>query len=54
MSYGRDMTMRTYSSITLQYFEEAYFSQKHGSPSAAKGTSYVPLVCVYEVKYPTE
>ena len=54
MSYGRDVVMQTYSSIILQCFKEAYFSQTIGSPSGAGGTSYVPLVCVYEVEYPTE
>ncbi len=54
MRYGMEMTVGGYSAISLQYFEEAYFSQKHGSPSAAPGTSYIPLVCIYKVKYPTE
>ncbi len=54
MSYGRDVVMQTYSSITLKCFKEAYFSQTKGSPTAVGGTSYVPLVCVYEVKYPDE
>ncbi|MCS7119885.1 MAG: STT3 domain-containing protein [Nitrososphaerota archaeon] len=52
MTYGREMTIQGYSSIMLEYFEKAYFSQKPGSPNPAPGTSYVPLVCIYEVKYP--
>jgi len=52
MTYGREVTVYGYSSVKLQYFEEAYFSQKYGSPQAAPGTSIVPLVCVYKVQYP--
>lgn len=51
MFYGRDMTLFGYSSITLNHFKKAYFSQKEGSPSPASGTSIIPLVCVYEVIY---
>jgi dolichyl-diphosphooligosaccharide--protein glycosyltransferase len=52
MTYGREMTVKGYSNVELQYFEEAYFSQKTGSPTPAPGTSYIPLVCVYKVNYP--
>lgn len=52
MRYGAEMTTWAYSSITLQYFEEAYFSRDKGS--AYSGTGYIPLVCVYKVKYPAE
>jgi len=51
MFYGRDITLFGYSSIELEHFEKAYFSQKTSSPRAAPGTSVVPLVCVYKVKY---
>ncbi|MEM3745648.1 MAG: STT3 domain-containing protein [Candidatus Bathyarchaeia archaeon] len=51
MTYGKEMTVYGYSTITLQHFRKAYFSQKEGSPRPAPGTSIVPLVCVYEVIY---
>jgi len=54
MAYGRDMTMSGYSTIRLQYFEEAHFSRQPGSREPAPGTSYIPLVCVYEVNYPED
>ncbi len=54
MYYGRDVTLAGYSAIQLEYFEEAYFSQKAGSPKPAPGTQAIPLVCVYEVNYPTD
>ena len=54
MAYGRDLTMSGYSTIRLQYFEEAHFSRERGSTEPAPGTSYVPLVCVYKVNYPEE
>jgi dolichyl-diphosphooligosaccharide--protein glycosyltransferase len=52
MTYGMQTTYYSYSSINLQYFQEAYFSQTQGSPTPAPGTSYYPLVCVYKVNYP--
>ena len=51
MAYGKEMTLQGISTIQLQHFEEAYFSQEHGSPDPAPGTQYVPLVCVYEINY---
>ena len=54
MRYGVETTTWAYSTISLQYFEEAYFSQAAGNPISAPGTSYYALVCVYKVKYPTE
>jgi len=54
MRYGVETTTWAYSTINLQYFEEAYFSQEAGNPSPAPGTNYYSLVCVYKVKYPTE
>ncbi len=51
MFYGRDMTLFGYSAIQLEHFEEAYFSQEKGNPKPAPGTSVIPLVCVYKVKY---
>ncbi len=54
MQYGMQMTYYSDSNVNLQYFQEAYFSQKQGSPSPASGTHYYPLVCVYKVKYPTD
>jgi len=54
MTYGREVTLRGYSTIQLKYFEKAYFSQEYGSIHPAPGTQYVPLVCVYKVNYPSE
>lgn len=54
MNYGKEMTLYGYSTINLQCFEKAYFSQKEGQPLPAPGTSIIPLVCVYKVKYPME
>lgn len=51
MFYGRDMTLFGYSAINLEHFEKAYFSQEEGAPKPAPGTSIIPLVCVYQVKY---
>ncbi|MFQ6065335.1 MAG: STT3 domain-containing protein, partial [Candidatus Bathyarchaeia archaeon] len=51
MRYGKEMTLQGSSSVILKHFEEAYFSQPHGSPRPAPGSQYVPLVCVYEVNY---
>ncbi len=51
MYYGRDVTLMGYSQIQLEHFEEAYFSQKAGTPTPAPGTQAVPLVCVYKVNY---
>ena len=53
MTYARETTVQGYSNIQLERFEEAYFSQDRGSPSAAPGTQYAALVCVYKVNYPT-
>ncbi len=54
MTYGRETTLRGYSSIHLKYFEKAYFSQEYGALHPAPGTSYIALVCVYKVNYPSE
>jgi len=54
MTYGREITLRGYSNVQLKYFEKAYFSQKYGSLRPAPGTSYIALVCVYKVNYPSE
>jgi len=54
MTYGREMTLRGYSTIRLKYFEKAYFSQEYGSLRPAPGTQYIALVCVYKVNYPSE
>jgi len=56
MNYGREMVLRGYSDIKLQFFEKAYFSEKVGSreSAVAPGTSYIALVCVYKVNYPSE
>lgn len=55
MTYGKEMTLRGYSTINLEHFRKAYFSQKEGEPKPAitlsDGTSLIPLVCVYEVIY---
>lgn len=51
MRYGKEMTLQSSSTIQLEHFEEAYFSQKHGAPKPAPGSQYVPLVCVYEINY---
>jgi len=51
MRYGKEMTLQGYNStIQLEYFEEAYFSQEHGSPNPIAG-AYIPLVCVYEINH---
>jgi asparagine N-glycosylation enzyme membrane subunit Stt3 len=57
MDYGKDMTLYGYSYITLEHFEKAYFSESEGAGSSAAipgQSSYVALVCVYKVNYPTE
>jgi len=54
MTYGMQMSYYADTNVNLQYFEEAYFSQKPGSLVAASGTSYYALVCVYKVNYPEE
>jgi len=54
MTYGKETTLYGYSTIKLEYFEKEHFSQKEGQPNPAPGTSIVPLVCVYRVKYPIE
>jgi len=51
MTYGKEMTLQGSSTIELERFEEAYFSQEHDSPSPAPATYFVPLVCVYEINY---
>jgi len=54
MTYGRETVLQGRSNIQLKYFEKAYFSQEYGSLRPAPGTSYVALVCVYKVNYPSE
>jgi len=49
MQYGRDVILRGSSTILLEHFEEAYFSQKAGAPRFYGGA--IPLVCVYKIKY---
>ena len=51
MRYGKETTLQGMSIIQLEHFEEAYFSQEHGSPKPAQGTQYIPLVCVYTINY---
>jgi len=49
MQYGKEVTLQGYSTILLEHFEEAYFSQTTGSPKSYGGAT--PLVCVYKIKY---
>jgi len=49
MQYGKEVTLQGYSTILLEHFEEAYFSQDPVSPRNYGGA--VPLVCVYKIKY---
>ena len=49
MQYGKEVTLQGYSTILLEHFEEAYFSQTIGSPRNYGGA--IPLVCVYKIKY---
>ncbi len=49
MQYGKEVTLQGYSSILLEHFEEAYFSQDPASPRNYGGA--VPLVCVYKINY---
>ncbi|MEM2341983.1 MAG: STT3 domain-containing protein [Candidatus Bathyarchaeia archaeon] len=55
MTYGKEKTLQGYSTINLEHFRKAYFSQKEREPKPAitlsDGTSLIPLVCVYEVVY---
>jgi len=50
MQYGRDMRLGQASTVQLEYFEKAYFSQEKG----VRETQYsgiIPLVCVYKINY---
>jgi asparagine N-glycosylation enzyme membrane subunit Stt3 len=49
MRYGKEITLQGYSTILLEHFEEAYFSQTTESPRNYGGA--IPLVCVYKIKY---
>ncbi|MDH5267606.1 MAG: glycosyltransferase family 39 protein, partial [Candidatus Bathyarchaeota archaeon] len=49
MQYGKEVTLQGYSTILLEHFEEAYFSQTAGQVRQYGGA--VPLVCVYKIKY---
>jgi len=49
MQYGKEVTLQGSSTIQLDYFEKAYFSQVYGSPRIYGGA--IPLVCVYKIKY---
>jgi len=52
MQYGKEMTLQGSSTIQLEHFEKAYFSQVAGSQRNYGGI--IPLVCVYKIKYPGE
>jgi len=52
MRYGNEVVRYGYSTIELEHFEEAYFSET----TATYQTTYsnygvIPLVCVYKIKY---
>lgn len=50
MQYGRDVRLGRQSTVQLEYFEKAYFSQEKG----VRETQYsgiIPLVCVYKINY---
>ena len=54
MNYGRDIILKGYSEIDLEYFvgpPQGYFSQKYGESIRQYG-DVIPLVCVYKVDYP--
>jgi len=49
MRYGKEITLQGVSTIQLQHFEKAYFSQTLGNPRQYGNA--IPLVCVYKIKY---
>jgi dolichyl-diphosphooligosaccharide--protein glycosyltransferase len=49
MHYARDILLQGYSEITLEHFENAYFS-KSGWYYDSTG-AFAPMVCVYKVNY---
>jgi dolichyl-diphosphooligosaccharide--protein glycosyltransferase len=49
MTYGKNMTLQGYSTILLEHFEAAYFSQDPAYPRQYGNA--IPLVCVYKIKY---
>jgi len=49
MRYGKEITLQGVSTIQLQHFEKAYFSQTLGNPT--QYGNVIPLVCVYKIKY---
>ena len=49
MQYGKEVTLYGSSTIQLEHFEEAYFSQTAASPRQYGGI--IPLVCVYKINY---
>jgi len=49
MQYGKELTLQRYSTILLDHFEEAYFSQDPAYPRQYGGV--IPLVCIYKIKY---
>jgi len=53
MHYARDMVLNYGSSIQLEHFEEAYFSQQIGAPTwfGDSQGGFAPMVCVYKVIY---
>jgi len=53
MHYSRDIVIQGYSEITLEHFEEAYFSQQPGAVKWYQDSqgAFAVMVCVYKVDY---
>jgi dolichyl-diphosphooligosaccharide--protein glycosyltransferase len=53
MHYSRDIVIQGYSEITLEHFEEAYFSQQPGAVKWYQDSqgAFAVMVCVYKVNY---
>jgi dolichyl-diphosphooligosaccharide--protein glycosyltransferase len=53
MHYSRDIVIQGYSEITLEHFEEAYFSQQPGAVQYYQDSqgAFGVMVCVYKVNY---
>jgi dolichyl-diphosphooligosaccharide--protein glycosyltransferase len=49
MTYGKNITLQGTSTILLEHFEAAYFSQDPAYPRQYGNA--IPLVCVYKIKY---
>ena len=49
MAQEKEVTLYGSSTILLEHFEKAFFSQTSGQPKQYGGA--IPLVCVYKIKY---